>query len=248
MNDQTEEKGPVLMPLAVSAAAGVGVKMMDTAAHNQLAQDARFTVDIRRGVERVPPAKVVPAELVAAASEALPDQGPLHLQHTTVRVLQEAKIPENLQSIKITKNTGPGSKYVIEFLHGSGYPSILHVDALKGEAAKLMADNAECLIQGEKLQELTKGGPKSWLYKTAIEAEAGVNKAIRATPKWQESIKRTSGFHHMGAVGKTGMIASATVAAIGLVVGIKNMFSGPSSHVARIEAERAEQPQAEAAR
>ncbi len=233
MVEQTEEKGSVVLPLVVGAGAAVGTHHLYTKGANKLAIDALDNAIPAEG------AKVVPEALKTAAHEVAGADAALAQNFTSAKVMQEEGRIANITGAKIEKLTAEGSKgYNVTFTHPEGAASTFTVDKLKGEASKLLKDGEVVKdIAGDELKTLTANGKSSWVAKTAANVEQEAAKALRKSDVYKKAgagIGAT--FSHMSGGGKAALIGAGAVAAVGLGVGVKNMFGG--SKTSRIEAER----------
>jgi hypothetical protein len=236
MAEQTEEKGSVVLPLLVGAGAGVGTHHLYTKSANKLAIDA---------LDKALPegAKIPPEALKTAAQDVVAADKKLAESFVSAKVMQEEGRIANVTSAKIERLTAEGAKgYNVTFTHPEGTASTFTVNKLKGEAAKLFKD--EDIVKelvGDDLKTLTANGKGSWVAKTAANVEQEAAKTLRKSDIYKKAGGGiTATFSHMTGGGKATLIGAGAVAAIGLGMGVKNMFGGPNT--SRVEAERAASP------
>lgn len=232
MSEQTkseENGGSVVLPLG----AGVGSAWLtrrgyDSAA-NKLAKDA---MGIINGVDD---------GLVKAAEQAMISVKTLSGNYCDAKKLATPEYLKGIQQIIVNPLFRDGKKlFDVKFYSGDlgRLNLIIDADKLPGVAAGLLKDGKTPLtLMGENMAEFTQGGENSWVAKTAAEAEHNLLKAVRASEVYKKAGGGMRGvFSHMEGTGKAGVVIGTVVAAAGLIIGVKNMFS--RSHTSRVEAER----------
>lgn len=220
-----EEKKSVVMPLAAGGVLAYGTKKLYDGGANKLALDATLS--------HVPAdAKVVPDKIFQETQKIIGngDAGTIKHQLDGAATLKNA----NVTGATITKAVGEGAKgYDIAFTTEAHGPVSIKVDKLTGEAKKLLGDKAAHTLAEAELAQLTQGAEKSWVAKTAGQVEQAAAKSIRGNEAYKAAgggIRAT--FSHMGGAGKAGLIAGSVLATVGLVTGVKRMFSSHTERAA----------------
>lgn len=235
-----EEKKGVVLPTVVGIGAGAGTKMLYEKAANKLALDAlapQAAAPAVAGEAAAPAAKAISADLRKGAVEAAGHGGPGSQKYKLdgARDLKGAQ----LSGGTISKATGEGAKGAeLAFTSANGRTINVQVDKLTGEGSKLLGDKASVTLTGDQLKTLTEGGEKSWVAKTAAQAEKEVAKNIRGNEAYKKAAGGLFGsvgktFSHASGMGKAGIVAGSVLATVGVVTGVKRMFS---SHTERASA------------